>query len=94
MFESEDGQRTSSALIEFGGWNHAEKTLTPIRVAALSHMPGSPTPQWVMNSFGAAAEAGRLDSDRYIQQLIASKTDVRDFRQLLRDSGTELWVND
>jgi hypothetical protein len=94
LFETEDGQKAASALIEFGGWDYVGKTLTPIRVAALSRMPGAPTLTWVMDSFAAAAEAGRLDSDRFIDQLLTSKADIRDFRQILREVGTERWVND
>jgi hypothetical protein len=94
LFESESGERTASALIEFGGWDHRGKTLTPIKVIELSKMPGSPVLQWVMDSFAAGAEAGRLNSDCYVEQLFASSEDVRHFRGMLRDAGRELWVND
>ena len=35
MFETDEGKRMASACLEFGGWNHREKTLTPIRVTEL-----------------------------------------------------------
>ena len=47
-----------------------------------------------MDSLAAAAEAGRLDADQYIEQMFASKEDVRSFRQILRDAGAEKWLND
>jgi hypothetical protein len=40
------------------------------------------------------AEAGILDGDRYIEQLFASKADVRAFRLILRDADGEKWLND
>jgi hypothetical protein len=30
MFETEEGQRMASACIAYGGWDHMNKTLTPI----------------------------------------------------------------
>ncbi|QCP48273.1 hypothetical protein FAZ95_03145 [Trinickia violacea] len=94
MFETDEGQRVASGCIEFGGWNHREKSLAPIHVEALSRMPGAPALTWVLDSLAAAAEAGRLDADRYIEQLFASKSDLRDFRLMLRDAGADAWVND
>jgi hypothetical protein len=94
MFETEEGQRMASACIEFGGWHHAEKVLTPIELSALLAMPGNPGLQWVMDSLAAAAEAGRLNSERCIEQLFATREDVRAFRLILRDAGADRWVND
>jgi hypothetical protein len=94
MFETEEGKRAASACLEFGGWNHDDKTLTPIHVEALLAMPHNPALFWVMDSLAAAAEAGRLDADRYIDQLFASRGDARAFRLILRDAGTEQWLND
>ena len=84
----------ASACLEFGGWNHRDKTLTPIRLTALLTMPLNPALFWAMDSLAAAAEAGRLDADRYIEQLFASKDDVRSFRLILRDAGQDIWLND
>jgi hypothetical protein len=94
MFETEEGKRTASACLEFGGWNHDDKTLTPIHVEALLAMPHNPALLWVMDSLAVAAEAGRLDADRYIEQLFASRSDVRAFRLILRDAGSDLWLNE
>jgi hypothetical protein len=94
MFETDEGQRMASACLEFGGWNHRDKTLTPIRLTALLTMPLNPALFWAMDSLAAAAEAGRLDADRYIEQLFASKDDVRSFRLILRDAGQDIWLND
>jgi len=69
MFETEEGQRMASGCIEFGGWHHRDKTLTPIQLTALLAMPGNPALFWAMDSLAAAAEAGRLDAERYIEQL-------------------------
>lgn len=94
MFETEEGQRAANALIEFGGWNHADKVLVPIQVTELSRMPGADVIRWVFDSLSAAAEAGRLDAERYITQLFAGPGDLRDFRALLRDAGFERWMSD
>lgn len=94
MFETEAGQKVSAACIDFGGWNHHDKTLTPIRLSALLTMPGNLGLTWIMDSLAAAAEAGILDGDEYIEQLFASKSDVRSFRLILRDAGGEKWLND
>ncbi|WP_341313542.1 hypothetical protein WN982_19515 [Paraburkholderia sp. IMGN_8] len=66
MFETEEGQKVAGACIEFGGWHHRDKTLTPIRLSALLTMPGNPGLAWAMDSLTAAAEAGILDGDRFI----------------------------
>ena len=84
----------ASGCLEFGGWNHRDKTLTPIRLSALLTMPLNPALFWAMDSLAAAAEAGRLDADRYIEQLFASKEDVRSFRLILRDVSQDIWLND
>ncbi|ADG14519.1 hypothetical protein BC1002_0417 [Paraburkholderia atlantica] len=94
LFETEEGQRKASALVEFGGWNAKEKTLSPIHVSALSHMPHAPILEWVMDSMAAAAEAGRLHGSNYLEQLFASREDIRVFRTQLREEGPNLWVND
>jgi hypothetical protein len=94
MFETEEGQKVASACIEFGGWNHRDKILTPIKLSALLTMPGNPGLAWTMDSLAAAAEAGMLDGDMYIDQMFASKEDVRSFRLILRDAGGEKWLND
>ena len=94
MFETEEGQRMASGCIEFGGWHHRDKTLTPIQLTALLAMPASPALFWAMDSLAAAAEGGRLDADHYIEQLFASKDDVRSFRLILRDAGQDIWLND
>jgi hypothetical protein len=80
MFETAEGQRMASGCIEFGGWHHRDNTLTPIQLTALLTMPGNPGLSWAMDSLAAAAEAGILDGDRYVEQLFASKEDVRAFR--------------
>ncbi|MCG5077501.1 hypothetical protein [Paraburkholderia tagetis] len=94
LFETEEGLRAASALIEFGGWNHANNVLTPIQVSALSRMPGADVLRWVLDSLSAAAETGRLDAERYITQLFAGPTDLRDFRAIVRDAGFERWMSD
>ncbi|WP_322092618.1 hypothetical protein [Paraburkholderia bannensis] len=94
LFDTEEGQRKASALIEFGGWNAAEKTLSPIRVEPLSRMAQAPVIEWVMDSMAAAAEAGRLDASAYLEQLFLYREDMRVFRVLLREAGPELWLND
>ncbi|MFM0176456.1 hypothetical protein PQR33_45005 [Paraburkholderia sediminicola] len=94
MFETEEGQKVAAACVEFGGWHHREKTLTPIQLSALLTMPGNPGLFWAMDSLAAAAEAGILDGDKYIEQLFASKEDVRAFRLILRDAGADKWLND
>jgi siroheme synthase len=35
MFETEEGRRMASACIEYGGWDHKNQTLTPIKLAEL-----------------------------------------------------------
>jgi len=57
-------------------------------------MPGNPGLSWAMDSLAAAAEGGRLDANHYIEQLFASKDDVRSFRLILRDAGQDIWLND
>ncbi|MBC8752249.1 hypothetical protein OKW43_005769 [Paraburkholderia sp. WC7.3g] len=57
-------------------------------------MPGNPGLVWAMDSLAAAAEPGILDGDQYIEQLFASKEDVRAFRLILRDAGSDRWLND
>lgn len=57
-------------------------------------MPGNPGLTWAMDSLAAAAEAGILDGDTYIEQLFASKEDVRAFRLILRHAGGDKWLND
>jgi hypothetical protein len=94
MFETEEGQRMASACIEYGGWDHKNKTLTPIKVAELLARPHNPALSWVLDSLAAAAEAGRLDEALYIQQLFATREDVRAFRLVLRDAGSDRWLND
>ena len=37
---------------------------------------------------------GILDGDRYIEQLLSSKEDVRLFRLILRDAGADKWLHD
>lgn len=63
----------------------AKKTLTPIQLSALLTMPGNPGLFCAMDSLAAAAEAGALDGDKYIEQLFASSEDVRAFRLILRE---------
>jgi hypothetical protein len=94
MFETEEGQRMASGCIEFGGWHHRDKTLTPIQLTALLALPANPALFWAMDSLAAAAEAGRLDAEQYLEQLFASKDDVRSFRLILRDAGSDRWLND
>lgn len=94
LFETEEGQRTAGACLEFGGWNHDSKTLTPIRVMDLLAMPHNPALFWVMDSLAAAAEAGRLDADGFVDQLLTSRGDARAFRLILRDVGADCWVSD
>ena len=47
-----------------------------------------------LHCLSAAAEIGRLDAERYITQLFARPTDLRDFRALLRDAGFERCMSD
>ncbi|MFL9912725.1 hypothetical protein PQR75_43445 [Paraburkholderia fungorum] len=94
MFETEEGQRMASACIEYGGWNHKNQTLSPIRVAELLTMPHNPALYWVLDSMAAAAETGRLDAERYVGQLFASRGDVRAFRHVLREAGGDRWLSD
>ncbi|OAJ62793.1 hypothetical protein A6V36_20715 [Paraburkholderia ginsengiterrae] len=94
MFETEEGRKVADACIEFGGWHHRDKTLTPIQLSALLTMPGNPGLAWAMDSLAAAAEAGILDGDTFIGQLFASKEDVRACRLILRDTGADKWLND
>jgi len=94
MFETAEGQRAASALIEFGGWHQEAKTLSPIHVSALTRMPSADVLNWVFDCLAAATEAGRLDVDRFIIQLFAGPGDLRDFRVLLRDVGLERWMNE
>ena len=94
MFETEEGQKMASACIEFGGWHHRDKTLTPIQLSALLTMPANPGLVLAMDSLAAAAEAGILDGHTFIEQLFASKEDVRAFRLILRDAGAEKWLNE
>jgi hypothetical protein len=93
MFQTDEGQRLASGCVEFGGWNHRDNTLTPIQVSALLAMPGNPALFWVVNSLAAAAEAGRLDTERYIESCLRVE-DVRAFRVILRDAGQDQWLND
>jgi hypothetical protein len=93
MFETKEGQKVVAACIEFGGWHHRDKTLMPIHLSALLTMPGNPGLVWAMDSLAAAAEAGLLDGDRYIEQLFATREEVRSFRQILRDAGGDRWLN-
>ncbi|MFL9862189.1 hypothetical protein PQR72_41830 [Paraburkholderia madseniana] len=86
--------RLARGCIEFGGWDHTNKALTPIKLAELLTMPGNPGLAWTMDSLAAAAEAGMLDGDQYIAQLFASNEDVRAFRLILRDAGGEKWLTD
>jgi len=88
-----------SILLELEGHNVTaaiivKKTLTPIHLSALLIMPDNPDLFWAMDSLAAAAEGGILDGDRYIAQLSASKEDVRAFRLILCDAGTDKWLND
>lgn len=94
MFETDEGQRVASACLEFGGWNHRDKSLEPIKLAALLTMPGNPGQTWAMDSFAAAAEATILNGDKYIDQVLASKEDVRACRMILRDDGGDKGLND
>jgi hypothetical protein len=94
MFETEEGQRMASACITYDGWDHKSKSLSPIRVAELLTMPHNPELYWVLDSMTAAAEAGRLDAEQYVVQLVASKEDVRAFRRVLREAGGDRWLTD
>jgi hypothetical protein len=47
-----------------------------------------------MDSLAAAAEAGRLDADKYIERIFAGKEDVRAFRHVLREAGDDRWLTD
>jgi hypothetical protein len=46
-----------------------------------------------MDSLAAAAEAGRLDADKYIE-IFSGKEDVRGFRHVLREAGGDRWLTD
>ncbi|WOD17023.1 hypothetical protein [Paraburkholderia kirstenboschensis] len=46
-------------------------------------MRHNPALHWVLDSLAAAAEAGRLDAERYIEQIFAGRWDVRAFRHVL-----------
>lgn len=70
------------------------RALSPIRVSALSRMAHAPIIEWVMDSMAAAAEAGRLHGSNYLEQIFASREDVRAFRVRLREEGPDLWLND
>ncbi|WOD16995.1 hypothetical protein [Paraburkholderia kirstenboschensis] len=94
MFETQEGQRMASGCLEFGGWDHKNKSLTPIKLAELLARPHTPGLSWVMDSMAAAAEAGRLDAERYVGQLFASRGDVRAFRHVLREAGGDRWLSD
>jgi hypothetical protein len=56
-----------------GGWDHKNQTLTPIKLAELLAGPHNPGLSWVMDSLAAAAEAGRLDADKYVEQIFAGR---------------------
>jgi hypothetical protein len=84
----------AAACVDFGGWIHRDKTLTPIKLSALLTMPRNPSFVWAMDSLAAAAEAGILDGARYIAQLFANKEDVRSLRQILRDARAGKWLTD
>jgi hypothetical protein len=94
MFEQEDGTNSIAGLLEFGGWDHAKKTLTPIQVGALAAKPGAPTISWFFDSLAAAAEAGVLDNESFAQQLFASDEDRQVLVDLLQESGDIWWLND
>ncbi|MGF6937151.1 hypothetical protein OKW41_006313 [Paraburkholderia sp. UCT70] len=94
LFENEEGQRAASALIEFGGWNHVTKTLTPMSVEALTQKPGAPVLTWFFDSLAAAAEAGVLDTDGLADQLFADSVDIDALVGLMRDGSEMYWVND
>ncbi len=47
-----------------------------------------------MNNLAAAAEAGKRNTERYIELSFASKEDVRVLRLILRDAGQDHWLND
>jgi hypothetical protein len=94
MFETEEGQRMASGCIKYGGWDHTNKTLAPIQLTELLAMPHNPALHWVLDSVAAAAEAGRLDAEKYVEQLFLTKEDVRAFRQVLREAGGDRWLTD
>lgn len=94
MFEDEDGQRTASALIEFGGWDYNAKKLTPIRVGALAAKPGAPVLNWLFDSIAAAAEAGTLDTDDLAGQIFGESNDFEVFIELMREGSDLWWLND
>jgi hypothetical protein len=77
MFETEEGLRMASGCIKYGGWDHNNKSLSPIRVAQLLTMAHNPALHWELDSMAAASEAGRLDAEQYVEQLFASKEDAR-----------------
>jgi hypothetical protein len=93
-FETEEGQRMVSGCIMYGGWDHTDKSLSPIRVTELLTMPHNPALQWVLASLSAAAEAGRLDAEKYVEQVFASRKDLRAFRRVLRESDSDRWLTD
>lgn len=94
IFEDKESEKQVAALLKFGGWDPTKKTLTPIRVGALAAKPGSPTITWVFDSLAAAAEAGALDDEDWLQQAFASNDDLQVFIELLQESGDIWWVND
>jgi hypothetical protein len=47
-----------------------------IKVEELLTRPHNPALFWVLDSLAAAAEAGRLDAEQYIEQLFASREDA------------------
>lgn len=94
IFETEAGQRLASGCIEYGGWDYKHKSLSPIRLVELLLRPHNHSLSWVMDSLAAAAEAGRLDAARYIEQLFAGKEDVHAFRGVLREASGERWLNE
>lgn len=49
---------------------------------------------WAMDSLNAMAGTGILDGDTFIEQMFASKEDVRSFRLTLRDTGADKWLTD
>lgn len=94
IFEDNASEKQVAAMLEFGGWDPAKKALTPIRVGALVAKPGAPTITWVFDSLAAAAEAGVLDSEDWMNQVFASGDDLQVFIELLQESGDIWWVND
>lgn len=84
----------ASACIKYGGWDHTNKSLTPIKLEELPARPHNPGLSWVMDSLAAAAEAGRLDAKNYVDQLLSNREDVRAFRLVLREAGGDRWLNE